>query len=528
MSGWWKEAIVYQIYPRSFQDSDGDGVGDLAGIRRRLPYLRELGIDALWLSPINRSPMHDFGYDISDYRDIDPLFGTLSEFDDLLAEAKSMGIRVLMDLVVNHTSHLHPWFVEARSSRFNPKRDWYIWHDGVKGNPPNNWKSVFGGSAWKWDEATESYYYHGFLAEQPDLNWRNPEVKQAVFEDLEFWLKRGVSGFRLDVVNHYFKDDQFRNNPLRLWGWQYPRPYELQSHIFDKNRPEMHGLLRDLRALLDRYDAMSVGEVFLDYPGSPEGAASFLGQNDELHLAFDFAFFFQSWSASGFGNVIRQWDKACGSNWPALALNNHDQPRTYSKYAHGSETDARARVLAALLLTARGTPFLYYGEEIGMKDGRIRRSEIRDPVGIRYWPLNPGRDPQRTPMLWSADANGGFTSGKPWLPVNDDAAARSVETQIKDPGSILSWHRRLIQLRRSTPALRLGSFEPWNAGNPDTFAYMRDHEGERRIVLLNFSNRPREVRLPGRHEIVLSSHRLAGESLDSSAMLAPYESVVLR
>lgn len=528
MSEWWKEAIVYQIYPRSFQDSNGDGVGDLAGVRRRLPYLRELGVDALWLSPVNKSPMYDFGYDISDYRAIDPLFGTLEEFDDLVREAKSMGIRVLMDLVVNHTSHLHPWFLDSRSSKSSAKRDWYIWHEGVKGKPPNNWQAVFGGSAWQWDENTGSYYYHAFLAEQPDLNWRNPEVKQAVFDDMEFWLKRGVAGFRLDVVNHYFKDQEFRNNPFRFWGWQFPRPYELQSHIFDKNRPEMHGLLRDLRKLLDSYDAMSVGEVFLDYPGSAEESASYLGQNDELHLAFDFSIIFQPWSAPRFAGVLLKWMKACAGNWPALALNNHDQPRSYSRHMNGRESEARAKVLGALLLTAKGTPFLYYGEEIGMKDGHVKRSQIKDPVGIRYWPFNSGRDPQRTPMLWNSQPGAGFTGGEPWLPVNDDASSRSVETQIKDPASILSWYRRLIQLRRSTPALSMGMFEEWNAGNSEVLSFVRDAGGDRRLVALNFSNGSREVRLPGVHEVMLSSHRQGGEIVQTSAVLAPYEVLILK
>ncbi|MFO1469658.1 MAG: alpha-amylase family glycosyl hydrolase [Turneriella sp.] len=281
---WYKEAVVYQIYPRSFKDSNGDGIGDLAGIREKIDYFTELGIDTIWLSPINSSPMLDFGYDVSDYRSIDPIFGSMADFDALLAELHERRIRVMLDLVVNHTSHLHPWFVESRSSRDNAKRDWYIWHDGKGGKlpqaagegvhargkvrglvPPNNWQSVFGGPAWEWDEATESYYHHSFLKEQPELNWRNPQVKQAVFAEMEFWLKKGVDGFRLDVVNLYFKDDQFRDNPLRLWGWKYPRPYEFQTHIYDMSRPEMHPLLKDMRQLLDKYGAAAVGEVLVDF-----------------------------------------------------------------------------------------------------------------------------------------------------------------------------------------------------------------------------------------------------------------------
>lgn len=522
---WWKEAVVYQIYPRSFQDSNGDGVGDLVGIKSRLPYLRDLGIDAIWLSPINQSPMFDFGYDISDYRAIDPLFGTLDDFDSLVEDAGKLGIRILMDVVVNHTSHQHPWFVESRSSRTSARRDFYIWHEGKR--PPNNWQSVFGGSAWQYDEATDSCYYHAFLKEQPDLNWRNPEVKRAVFDDMEFWLKRGVAGFRLDVVNHYYKDAELRSNPLRPWGWQNPRPYELQHHIYDKNRPEMHELLRDLRVLLDRYDAMAVGEVFLDYPGSAEEAASYLGRNDELHLAFDFKIIFQKWSREAFSGVMRQWMDACGENWPALVLNNHDQPRSYSRHAKKGQSDARAKLLAALLLTSRGTPFLYYGEEIGMKDGRIRRSEIRDPVGIRYWPLNSGRDPQRTPMLWTGETKAGFTTGKPWLPINDDYETRSAAAQ-KTADSIYAWYRSLLALRKKSACLRLGTFREYACGNPDVFGFVREHDDEQKLILLNFAEHEREVRLPGRHEVVLSSHRLSGQTFSNSMLLAPYEAVLLR
>ncbi|MBL8021995.1 MAG: alpha-glucosidase [Leptospirales bacterium] len=527
MKHWWKEAVIYQIYPRSFQDSNGDGVGDISGIQQRLTYLKDLGVDALWISPINVSPMFDFGYDISDYRAIDPQFGTMKDFDSLIKAARKLDLKILMDLVVNHTSHLHPWFIESRSSKNNPKRDWYIWQPGKKGQLPNNWKSVFGGSAWEWDESTESYFLHSFLSEQPDLNWRNPAVKKQIFSDVEFWLKRGVAGFRLDVVNLYFKDALLRNNPPRFWGWQYPRPYELQYHTYDMSQPEMHPLLRDLRKLLDKYKAMSVGEVFGDYPGDPNKAASYLGNFDELHLAFDFTIMFQKWSSDAFATVMRNWMRACGpENWPSLVLNNHDQGRSYSRYASGKNSDARAKLLATLLLTSRGTPFLYYGEELGMKDGTIARHQLKDPVGIRYWPLNPGRDPQRTPMPWDGTDKGGFTSGDPWLPLNDDTPQRNVAAQLADPESLLSWHKKLIRLRKESPALRLGTWAELEGTSANVFGYIRQHDKDKKSILLNFADRPQVVSHGG--TVVLSTHRKKGDKLTSSYELQPYEAIILQ
>lgn len=486
MADWYKEAVVYQIYPRSFKDSNGDGIGDLAGIREKIPYLKELGVDTVWLSPINTSPMLDFGYDISDYRSIDPIFGTMADFDALLAELHENKIRLMMDLVVNHSSDQHPWFIESRSSRDNPKRDWYVWHEGKEGKIPNNWQSVFGGPAWHYDKTTRSYYLHSFLKEQPDLNWRNPEVKAAVFAEIEFWLKKGIDGFRLDVVNLYFKDAAFRDNPLRLWGWRYPRPYEFQTHVYDMSQPEMHPLLKDLRLLLDKYNAASVGEVLVDFSGDPELAASYLGDNDELHLTFDFTLLYQKWDAAAMAATLSRWFRACGDNWPTLVFNNHDQDRSYTRYAKNHESDARAKVLAALLLTAKGTPFLYYGDEIGMKNGNIARHELRDPVGVRFWPLTVTRDVARTPMLWSSAQHAGFSAAKPWLPVNDDFRERNAATQAQDPHSILSWHRTLLDLRNRRTELRLGDWAEIPAGK-DVLAYRRSYSGMASEIYMNFS-----------------------------------------
>jgi len=482
--------------------------------------------------------MLDFGYDVSDYRGIDPIFGSMADFDALLAELHSKNIKLLLDLVVNHTSSSHPWFQEARTSRDSAKRDWYIWHEGDKKSiphaaedgirasgkvrglvPPNNWQSVFGGPAWTWDDTTEAWYLHSFLPDQPDLNWRNPQVKEAIFADIEFWLKKGVDGFRLDVVNLYFKDARFQNNPLRLWGWRYPRPYEFQRHVFDMSQPEMHPLLKDLRVLLDKYAATSVGEVLVDFTGDPRLAASYLGQNDELHMAFDFTLLYQKWDPAAIARTLRAWYQACGNNWPTLVLNNHDQDRSYTRLAKGKESDARAKVMAALLLTSRGTPYLYYGDEIGMKNGKIARHELRDPVGIRFWPLTVSRDPARTPMLWNSMAGAGFTAGKPWLPLNDDYADRNLETQQHDPDSIWHWHRQLLALRREHSALRLGEWHEFFGGK-NVLAYRRTHAGETVEIFLNFANT--SVELPQREgKILLSNygHSKIPERLNSYEVL---------
>ncbi|HQL83868.1 MAG TPA: alpha-glucosidase, partial [Spirochaetota bacterium] len=459
---WWKHGVIYQIYPRSFYDANGDGVGDLPGIIEKLDYLAWLGVDAVWLSPINTSPMYDFGYDISDYRGIDPVFGTLADCDRLIGEAHRRNIRIVMDMVINHTSHLHPWFVESRSSRDNPKRDWYIWHDGKNGHPPNNWMAAFGGRAWEWDGATGQFYFHSFLKEQPDLNLRNRACREAVFDELRFWLDRGVDGFRLDAVTWYVKDDLFRSNPFG-WGPNAPRPYDLQKHIYDQNRPETHDVLRELRKVLDGYeDRMMVGETYVVSQGGAKTAASYLGSGtDELHLAFDFSLLFSKYGARHFAGCLSRWyDAMPAAGWPSLVLNNHDQPRSMTRWCMGKDGGQRARVLAAMLLTARGTPFLYYGEEIGMKNGAITRKQVRDPVGIKYWPLNKGRDPERTPMQWSAGANAGFSAAEPWLPVAGTFRDVNVAAQTDDPGSLLAWYRDLLALRKKQAALARGSYRP--------------------------------------------------------------------
>ena len=387
---WWKEAVIYQVYPRSFCDSNADGIGDLPGIIRQLDHLNDgtpgsLGVDALWLSPIYPTPSFDFGYDVADYCAVDPMFGTLADFDRLVAEAHRRGMRVLMDMAVNHTSHQHPWFLSSRSSRTDPKRDWYLWSDpGPRGGRPNNWQAVFGGRPGTWDPRTGQYYYHMFLREQPDLNWRNPQVKAAVLEAFRFWLERGVDGFRLDVANAYFKDAHLRDNPPRLGV----RGYDRQAHRRDLDQPELVPLYREMRSLLDEYgERPAVGEMM---ESTPEKSARYSGPG-RLHLAFDFQFTEQPWNPAAFQRAILALEQALAEDsWPCYVLSNHDVSRHASRYG-GRSPQARAKVAAALLLTLRGTPFLYQGEEIGMRDGRLARHEILDPPGRRYWPLYWGR-----------------------------------------------------------------------------------------------------------------------------------------
>ncbi|MBU0494933.1 MAG: DUF3459 domain-containing protein [Chloroflexi bacterium] len=536
---WWRDGVIYQVYPRSFADSNGDGVGDLPGLIAHLDYLAgadaasgddSLGIDAIWLSPVYPSPMYDFGYDVSDYCGIDPLFGTLDDFDRLVKEAHRRGIRIVMDLVLNHTSHQHPWFVESRSSRDNPRRDWYIWRDGQGDRPPNNWQSVFGGPAWEWDERTAQYYLHLFLKEQPDLNWRNPAVQDAMWDVFRFWLDRGVDGFRLDVFNLYVKDAQLRDNPLRLGL----RAYDRQIHIQDRDQPEMHPLLRDLRALLDDYpQRMAVGETFSEEP--VKMAAAYYGQqNDELNLSFNFDFTHQPWRARAFYDAIARWEAALPPGaWPCHVLSNHDVERHASRYAAGSNTDVRAKVAAALLLTIRGTPFLYYGEELAMRQGRIARAQIQDPPGKRYWPLYKGRDGCRTPMPWDDSPHAGFSINPPWLPVNADYRQRNVEAQRRDPDSVFHWYRRLIALRKASPALRRGDYVPLIRRPVHALAYLRVSPEQTLLVALNFASRPvlavLDEPLPARDwQVLLSTaDRPDLELLGNSLALAPYEACVL-
>ncbi len=524
---WWHDGVIYQIYPRSFADSNDDGLGDLNGIRSRLDYISELGVDAIWLSPVYPSPDADFGYDVSDYTGIDPRYGTMQDFDDLLAEAHRRDIRVVMDLVLNHTSDQHPWFIESRSSRDNPKRDWYLWRDPAPGGKqPNNWRSVFGGPGWELDERTGQCYFHMFAKEQPDVNWHNPEVRRAMLDVFRFWLERGVDGFRLDVFNAYFKHAGFQNNPSRLGIM----PYDHQHHLYDIDQPEMFPLLAEIRALLDSYpERYAVGETFL---ASPMMAARYCDSN-LLHATFDFRFAQSRWKPRHFLRAIQEWDHTLSNgNWPNYVLNNHDTRRSATRYARG-ENDERLKVAATLLLTQRGTPFLYYGEEIGMRDIHLSRKEILDPVGKYYWPFYAGRDGCRAPMQWDASAHSGFGHGKPWLPVHLDYTFRNVEAQQANPDSLFHFYRRLIALRKRYPALVSGMMQPLTFEPRAILAYLRQTSDQTVLVALNFSRRRVRFVLGGglvrsNWELLLSSRRDEMPKIQDALLpLLPNEAMIL-
>ncbi len=482
---WWKDGVIYQIYPRSYSDSNNDGLGDLPGITARLDYLAQLGIDAIWLSPFYPSPDADFGYDISDHTQVDDRFGTLQDFDHMLAQAHALGIRIVLDLVLNHTSSKHPWFVESRSNKSNPKREWYLWRE-----KKNNWQAVFGGSGWTYDATTSQYFYHMFLPEQPDLNWHNPEVRQAQLDVVRFWLERGVDGFRLDVFNVYYKDAEFRDNPKKIGL----RGFDRQVHLHDTNQPEMIPFLNEFRRLLENYSqSYSVGETFM---ATPEKAANYVGDH-LLHAAFSFDFtkgdLFFPWKPDWVFKQIRKREEIFKDNrWPTTVMSNHDLPRAASRYSR-SEEDIQTRFAMTLLMTLRGTPFLYYGEEIGMRDLRLKHSQIMDPPGKRFWPFYKGRDGCRGPMQWDDSTHSGFSNAEPWLPVHPDYQERNVSRQEQDSDSLLHFTRTLIHLRKNYPALRHGSFNPLACKSRYVLAYKRQIPGQTILIAMNFSKRKKKL-----------------------------------
>jgi alpha-glucosidase len=523
---WWQTGVIYQIYPRSFQDTNDDGVGDLKGITQRLDYLVELGVDAVWISPFFPSPMADFGYDISNYTAVDPLFGTLSDFEELLDAAHARRLRVILDLVPNHTSDQHAWFVESRSSRTSPKRDWYIWHDaGPDGGPPNNWLSEFGGSAWEWDEATCQYYYHAFLKEQPDLNWRNDEVRNAMMNVMRFWLDAGVDGFRVDVMWHLMKDAEFRDNP-RNPDWTVDQsPYRSLIPAYSADQPDVHEVVRLMRQTMDVYgDKVLIGEIYLPVTE----LVRYYGEHGSgAQLPFNFQLVVLPWDAAQISAAVTQYEASLPPHgWPNWVLGNHDRPRIASRVGR-----PQARVAAMLLLTLRGTPTLYYGDEIGMMDVPIPRENVKDPVEKRLPGLGLGRDPQRTPMQWDAGPNAAFTRGPPWLPIAPDAGTVNVRAEEADRGSMLTLHRRLLALRRATPALEVGEFRHIPA-DPPLFVFARWYDAHPHLIALNMSSHEASVDLPpgldsGR--ILLSTHLdRDDESVTGVLALRGDEGVILR
>jgi alpha-glucosidase len=508
---WWRDGVIYHVYPRSFADSDGDGVGDLAGITARLDYLNDgtrasLRVDAIWLSPFYPSPMADFGYDVADHTGVDPRFGTLGDFDRLVAEAHARGIRVVIDLVPNHTSDQHPWFVESRSSRDNPRRDWYVWADPKPdGGPPNNWISAFprAGRAWTFDRGTGQWYLHSFLPQQPDLNWWNPEVRQAMDEVMRFWLDRGVDGFRIDVAHRMAKDPELRDNPLVTTEGDGPggeiSAFRLArlgfDQLYDEDWPEVHEILRRFRRTLDSYqDRMAVGEVYLL---DLRKLARYYGSGrDELHLAHNFVFLNQPWKPEAFRSVVDEYESLLPADaWPAYFLGNHDHSRVASRYDESGNGLARARVGAMMVLTLRCTPFLYYGEEIGMTDGRVPPERVVDV---------DGRDPERTPMQWDASPGAGFSAGEPWLPIAPGHERVNVAVERDDPRSMLSLYRRLIRYRKASTALRRGGYRSLTDVPTALYAYLREASDERLLVALNFSGEPLEW--PARRDLPAGGH----------------------
>lgn len=522
---WWRGAVIYQIYPRSFQDSNGDGIGDLRGIIDRLPYVADLGVDAVWLSPIFTSPMKDMGYDIADYTDIDPTFGTLADFDALVTRAHDLGLKVMIDQVISHSSDQHPLFVESRSSRDNPKADWYVWADPrPDGTPPNNWQSLFGGPAWTWDARRRQFYLHNFLSSQPDLNFHNPAVQDHMLGTLRFWLERGVDGFRLDVVNFYFHDPELRDNPVDFRPKTQPdiRPFDMQYAIYQKTRPENLAFLQRLRALMDEYEARAtVGEVG-ELHHAIETMAAYTTDR-RLNMAYSFEMLGPTFTPAHFRNQVEAFFRAAPGGWPCWAFSNHDVIRHVSRWGQpGDDLHALAKLCAGLLLSLPGSICLYQGEELGQLETVLQREEITDPQGIAFWPDEKGRDGCRTPMTWSAAApEGGFTTARPWLPVKEPQLRQAADLQEGDPASVLSFYRAMLRLRRDAAGLRGEDVDFLPAG--DGLLAMRRGDGI--FCLFNLSREARSGDWPDGTPPLLAE---GAELTAGVARLAPFGLVIGR
>lgn len=529
---WWQRGVIYQVYPRSFKDTSENGIGDINGIIEKLDYLNDgtphsLGVDAIWISPFYPSPMADFGYDVADYCNIHPLFGDLSTFDRLVTEAHRRGIKIIIDYVPNHSSDQHPWFQESRSNLSNPKRNWYIWRDAKPdGSAPNNWGSAFGGPAWTWDQTTRQYYLHHFLKEQPELNWRSPELRNAMFDVLRFWLERGVDGFRMDVVGFLIKDYELRNNPLYPDAPPDLHPddiYGRQLHAYNEDQDEVHEIIRDFRHLLDQYEERcAIGELgyaldrWLKYYGE---------KGDGLHMPFNFRLMEQPWEAQAIRQSVERLEASLPNfAWPNYVLGSHDAPRLASRIG-----EAQARVAAMLLLTLRGTPTLYNGDELGMQNGIIPADKLQDPQGIRLGP-DRSRDISRTPMQWDDSPNAGFSSSQPWLPVSENYQEINQTTQSRKSTSMLNLYRNLIWFRRKTPALWAGSYRSLELNNENCFAYIREHQNQAYLIVLNFSELPQTLNIDERDtgSITLSTCLDRKETIPLSTLhLRPNEGVLI-
>ena len=487
---WWQHAVFYEVYPRSFADSDNNGIGDLKGITSKLDYLKDLGVSAIWITPCFPSPQVDFGYDVSDYTDIDPMYGTLADFDAMTSAGKQRGIRIILDLVVNHSSDQHKWFLDSKSSRTSAHRDWYIWRDGKGPNqPPNNWISIFGGPAWTFDPQTGQWYYRIFYSAQPDLNWRNPAVEEAMFDVTRWWYKRGVSGFRLDAVDTIFEDPKLKDNPILPGTSKYGDPN--MENLYNSKLPELHGVLQRLRAVADESGAVLIGETWTK--NIDELKLYYGGHSRELQMPMDLMFTsVNKLSAPEFRRQIAAADASGG--WPVYVISNHDIVRSYNRYGDGQHNDQIAKLMAGMYLTLRGTPIMYYGEELGMENNDPKRKEdVKDPVGRVGWPVDKGRDGQRTPMQWNDSANAGFSTADPWLPVPASFKTHNVEAELKDPDSILQFYRHVLTLRREDPALREGEYIPLNEDQPSVVSYLRRYQNQAVLVVLNMSGTNQKV-----------------------------------
>ncbi len=498
---WWRGAVIYQIYPRSFQDSNGDGIGDLPGITRRLGHVASLGVDAIWISPFFVSPMKDFGYDVANYTDVDPIFGTLADFDALVAEAHRLGLKVIIDQVLSHTSDQHPWFKQSRATRTNDKADWFVWADPRDdGSPPNNWLSIFGGSAWQWDTRRHQYYFHNFLVEQPDLNFHKVEVQDALLDTVEFWLKRGVDGFRLDTSNLYFHSQTLKSNPPADPGTNDDvsgtNPYSMQEHLHDKSQPENLAFLKRLRTLLDRYGATTtVGEV-ADGARGLKTMAAYTSGGDKLHMCYTFDFLGPTFSARCFREKVEAFEAVVKDGWACWAFSNHDVIRHVSRWGGTHDRDRLARLAIAILLSLRGSISLYEGEELGLGEAKLDFEDLVDPYGITFWPEFKGRDGCRTPMVWDASAaNGGFSTAKPWLPVPDEHLPMAVGAENGDDTSVLAHYRRCLAFRRNHKALKTGTIRFLDAPD-DVLAFVRTGDGEAIVCLFNLGKAEARVSAP--------------------------------
>lgn len=531
---WWRGGVIYQIYPRSFMDANGDGVGDLAGITDKLDYVASLGVDAIWLSPFFTSPMKDFGYDISDYRDVDPLFGTLADFKALLAKAHRLGLKVTIDQVISHTADIHPWFVESRASRDNPKADWYVWADpNPDGTPPNNWLSIFGGSAWTFDARRCQYYLHNFLVSQPDLNFHNPEVRAAQLDNMRFWMDMGVDGFRLDTVNFYFHDQQLRNNPpvpageAKTLGAPEANPYSYQRHVYDLSRPENIDFLRELRAMMDDYPgSMLVGEIGDDKP--LERMAEYTAGGDKLHMAYTFDLLNEPRSPAYIRGVLARFAELDADAWPCWALSNHDVVRSATRWGHDADSLAYPKVTLALLASLRGSVCLYQGEELGLPEADVPFEAIQDPYGKVLWPEFKGRDGCRTPMPWQDRADAGFSSAEPWLPVAAPHRALAVARQDGDEQSVLHATRRILAFRRTLDALVQGDLELVDVGD-SLLGFIRRVPGQAVLCVFNLTDTVQHTALPidGQRLRQLDGAGFVAELSDGSLSLAAYQAAWL-